>query len=75
MLIARKGPRRHPRVAARWLQRYLEEADGVTVDEAAMVASCLAALVGDRHQDAELVLRAVAERVARRRRTRDRGDE
>jgi hypothetical protein len=23
-LVARKTPRRHPRVAARWLQRYLE---------------------------------------------------
>jgi len=25
ILIARKDPRRHPRVAARWLLRYLEE--------------------------------------------------
>jgi hypothetical protein len=28
LLIARKDPRRHPRVAARWLLRYLEEDDG-----------------------------------------------
>jgi hypothetical protein len=27
ILIARKDPRRHPRVAARWLLRYLEEVD------------------------------------------------
>jgi hypothetical protein len=27
LLIARKDPRRHPRVAARWLLRYLEEDD------------------------------------------------
>ncbi|HKD32296.1 MAG TPA: hypothetical protein VKB73_02370 [Gaiellaceae bacterium] len=68
-LIARKEPRRHPRVAARWLLRYLEEVDNATIDEAAMVASCLAALAGDRYQDAALALRAVAERAASRART------
>jgi hypothetical protein len=46
MLIARKDPRRHPRVAARWLLRYLEEVDEATIDEVAMVAACLAALAG-----------------------------
>ena len=65
ILIARKDPRRHPRVAARWLSRYLEEADGVTIDEATMVASCLSALAGDRHQDAALSLRSTAERATR----------
>jgi len=39
MLIARKDPRRHPRVAARWLLRYLEECDEATIEEAAMVAA------------------------------------
>jgi hypothetical protein len=62
ILIARKDPRRHPRVASRWLLRYLEECAEATIDEAAMVASCLAALAGDRYQDAALTLRAVAER-------------
>jgi len=70
MLIARKDPRRHPRVAARWLLRYLEEVDEATIDEAVMVASCLAALAGDRYQDAALTLRAMAERATSRRRTR-----
>jgi hypothetical protein len=70
MLIARKDPRRHPRVAARWLLRYLEECDAATIDEAAMVAACLAALAGDRYQDAALTLRAVAERATSRRRAR-----
>jgi hypothetical protein len=42
----------------------------VTIDEAAMVASCLAALAGDRYQDAELSLRAMAERATSRSRTR-----
>ena len=70
MLIARKDPRRHPRVAARWLLRYLEECDDATIDEAAMVAACLAALAGDRHRDAALTLQAVAERATSRRRAR-----
>jgi hypothetical protein len=70
ILIARKDPRRHPRVAARWLLRYLEEREDATIDGAAMVASCLAALAGDRYQDAALSLRAMAERATSRRRTR-----
>jgi hypothetical protein len=68
VLIARKDPRRHPRVAARWLLRYLEECEGASIDEAAMAAACLAALSGDRYQDAALTLRAMAERATRRRR-------
>jgi hypothetical protein len=49
VLIARKDPRQLPRVVARWLMRYLEESDAATIDEASMVAACLAALCGDRH--------------------------
>jgi hypothetical protein len=70
MLTARKDPRRHPRVAARWLLRYLEKCDEAMIDEAAMVAGCLAALAGDRHRDATLTLRAMAERATSRRRAR-----
>jgi hypothetical protein len=70
MLIARKDPRRHPRVAARWLLRYLEDCDDGTIDEAAMVAARLAALDGDRHRDAALTLRAMAEGATSRVRTR-----
>jgi hypothetical protein len=47
ILIARKEPRRNPRVAARWLLRYLEEDDEATIDEVAFVACCLAALTGN----------------------------
>ncbi len=65
ILIARKEPRRHPRVAARWLLRYLEECGDATIDEAVMVAACLAALAGDRHGDAAPTLRAMAERATR----------
>jgi hypothetical protein len=39
MLIARKEPARHPRAAARWLLRDLEECDKATIDEAALVAA------------------------------------
>jgi hypothetical protein len=47
LLIAREDPRRHPRVATRGLLRYLEERPKATIDEAAIIASCLAALGGD----------------------------
>jgi hypothetical protein len=33
-------------MAARWLQRWLDETAGVTIDDAVMVAGCLAALGG-----------------------------
>ena len=46
VLIARKEPRRQPRVAARWLLRYLEEHSETTIDEALLAASCLAAFRG-----------------------------
>ena len=70
ILIARKDPRRHPRVAARWLLRYLEECEETTIDEAAMVAACLAALAGHRHRDAALSLQALAARATSRARAR-----
>jgi hypothetical protein len=47
--IAHKDPRRQPRVAARSLLRYLEECDDATIDEAALVAACLAALARRPH--------------------------
>ena len=59
-LVARKDPRRHPRVAARWLQRYLEECDA-TLSEAALVVGALTALTGDRHAEAMRVLRAMVD--------------
>jgi hypothetical protein len=69
ILIARKDPGRLPRVAARWLLRYLEECAEATIEEAALAAACLAALAGDRRNDAALSLRAMAERAASRSRT------
>jgi hypothetical protein len=62
ILIARKEPRRHPRVAARWLLRYLEEDDEATIDELALAASCLAALTGKGYQEAPQALRDMTEK-------------
>ena len=36
LLVARKDPRRHRRVAAHWLLRYLEDDPQATVEEAAL---------------------------------------
>ena len=46
LLVARKDSRRHPRIAARWLARYLEEDPAATIEEAGLVASALLALPG-----------------------------
>jgi hypothetical protein len=41
ILISEQQPQRNARVAVRWLQRYLEEQDGATIEEVALVASAL----------------------------------
>jgi hypothetical protein len=68
MLIARKDPLRYPRVAARWLQRLLEEHPALTIEEAALVASCLVALPGAGYRKAAHTLKAMAETPTSRRR-------
>jgi hypothetical protein len=68
VLVASKDPRRHQRVASRWLLRYLEEDPHATIDEVALAASSLAALTGVGHEEAAVVLRAMAERATSRRR-------
>jgi NAD(P)H-dependent FMN reductase len=70
LLIARKEPRRHPRVAARWLLRYLEEDGEATIDELAFAASCLAALTGNGYPEAAQALRDMTEKATRRRKGR-----
>jgi hypothetical protein len=70
MLIARKDPGRYPRVAARWLQRLLEEHPDATIEEAALAASCLVALPGARYREAAQTLKAMAETATRRRHER-----
>jgi hypothetical protein len=70
LLVAPKDPPRHPRVAARWLARYLEEDPAATIEEAGLAASALLALTGAGYQEAVRTLRATAERATRRRRER-----
>jgi hypothetical protein len=70
MLIARKDPSRYPRVAARWLRRLLEEHADLTIEEAALAASCLVALPGAGYGEAASTLKAMAETATRRRRER-----
>jgi hypothetical protein len=70
VLVARKDPRRHPRVASRWLLRYLGEDPHATIDEATLAASSLAALTVVAHEEAAQSLRAVVERATRRRQGR-----
>jgi hypothetical protein len=48
VLVARKDPRRHPRVASRWLLRLLEEDPHATIEDAVLAASSLIALTGCR---------------------------
>ena len=67
-LIARKDPTRHARVAARWLQRLLEEHPDVTIEEALLAASCLVALPGASYREAAQTLQAMAETATSRRR-------
>jgi hypothetical protein len=71
VLVARKDPRRHKRVAARWLLRYLEEDPHATIEEAVLAAASLAALTGVAREEAAQTLRAAAERATSRRRARD----
>jgi hypothetical protein len=72
VLVARKDPRRHPRVASRWLLRLLEEDPHATIDEAVLAASSLVALTSVAHQEAAQTLRAMAERASSWRRARAR---
>lgn len=51
-LICEKQPERGRRVAAAWLQCSLEETPGATIDDAALLASLLAALGGPSYKTA-----------------------
>jgi len=62
-LVAQKDPRRHSRYAVRWLRRLLEEDERVTLEEAALAASCLLALGGPSNEQAYAALLAMAERT------------
>ena len=59
ILIARKEPRRLPRVAVRWLERYLKECEPGLPD-VALAVSALSALTAEQPTEAVRVLRALA---------------
>jgi hypothetical protein len=63
-LIALRDPRRYRRVAARWVFRYLQEADRATLDDVQAVAVGLSALGGPRHDEALLALRGLGEQAS-----------
>ena len=72
-LIAVKDPKRHARVAARWLQRWLDARDDATIYEVALAASLLLSLGGRYHGSALVALREMAASATEhstRRRTR-----
>jgi hypothetical protein len=57
-LIARKEPKRLPRVAVRWLERYVQECEP-TVSHVALAVSALSALTEDPGGEPVRVLRAL----------------
>lgn len=61
-LIAQNDRERGRRVASRWSQRWLEETPAPTIDDAAMVAGCLTALGGVRHDQAHAALQGLVRR-------------
>ena len=63
-LIARKDSRRFSRVAARWVLRYQQTDEAITLDDLAVVVGCLSALRSPRHDEALLALRGMAEEVS-----------
>ena len=68
LLVARKDAPRYPRLAARWLLRFLEEHPEATIEEAALAAASLVAAPGSGYREAVQALRALAETASRRRR-------
>jgi hypothetical protein len=68
MLIALKDSSRYPRVAARWLSRFLEEHPDATIEDARLAASCLIALPGGGYREAAQTHKAMAETPTSRRR-------
>jgi hypothetical protein len=72
-LVVQKDPARRSRYVLRWLRRLLEEDECLTIDEAALAVSALAALGGRGHAEALSVLSAMAERATRKRPSRPLG--
>jgi hypothetical protein len=63
-LVAKRDPQRHSRFAARWLFRYLQESDQITIDDCAVAVGLLLTLGGPRHDEALLALLGIVERAS-----------
>ena len=61
-LVALRDRPRSRRLAARWLQRWLEEQQAPLIDEVVLVAGSLAALGGPLHAEALAALRKLESR-------------
>ena len=70
VLVAEKELERRSRFAVRWLERLLEEDERLSIEEAAVAASSLAALGGRGHREALAALSAMAEKATRNARAR-----
>ena len=64
-LVAEKEPERRSRFAVRWLRRLIEEDESLTIEEAALAASCLSVLGGQSHDEALGMLSAMGEGATR----------
>lgn len=60
LLIAQEDPDRWPRAAARWYARFVLEARGIGLDEAALALSAVRALPGPHEGVAAQTLRHLA---------------
>jgi hypothetical protein len=69
-LVAQKDPARRSRYLLRWLGRLLQEDEHLTIEEAALAVSALAALGGRGHAEALSALSTMAERATRQRPSR-----
>jgi hypothetical protein len=63
--LTAQGIGRRSGYTVRWLLRLLEEDENLTIEEAVLAASALAALGGRGHAEAFSTLAAMAERAAR----------
>jgi len=66
-LVAQKDPGRRSRYTVRWLRRLLEEDEHLSIEEASLAASALAALGSRRHAEALSTLSAMVGQASGRR--------
>jgi hypothetical protein len=58
ILIAKKEPRRHPKIAVRWLERYIQECEP-KLSDVGLAVSALSALTREPRAESVKLLRAL----------------